>query len=202
MSASPATILAAMLTDRTQAPLIHVHYGGLAADMTALRRGRCRRRHRDRRRCGPCPGGGLSRRQSGRLIRRTSRASASTPTRTCRPATAARWLVRDPGDWLKRVRLASHQGLELRRMETLLASHGGAHARHCRARLQDELHRPAMPPSAASSCRRQPEFHERRLHIATQYVDRLAVGNGSIRFQGRNDFHRSCSSSFRQSGCR
>lgn len=35
MSASPATILAAV-TDRAKA-IIHVHYGGLASDMTALR---------------------------------------------------------------------------------------------------------------------------------------------------------------------
>ena len=177
MSASPATILAAV-TDRTKA-IIHVHYGGLASDMTALRAvlpPRIAIVEDAAHALGATYPDGSPVGSSGNLTCFSFYANKNLST-----GDGGAVAVRDP-ELAEKVRLASHQGLSSDAWKRF--SHPMAALTPTIAELGYKMNFTDLNASIGRvQLRRQPEFHDRRLHIATQYVDRLAVGNGSIRFQ-------------------
>lgn len=177
MSASPATV-AAVLTGKTKA-VVHVHYGGLASDMAALR---------------------ASLPKSVAIVEDAAHALGanypdgtpvgSSGNLTCFSFYANKNLstgdggavaVRDP-DLAERVRLASNQGLNSDAWKRF--SHPMAALTPGIAELGYKMNFTDLHASIGRvQLKRQPEFRDRRLRIATQYMDHLSAGNEAIRFQ-------------------
>lgn len=177
MSASPANILSAV-TDKTKA-VIHVHYAGLAADMSALR--------------AALPQHVAIVEDAAHALGATypdGRPVGSSGNLTCFSFYANKNLstgdggavaVCDP-ELAEKVRLASHQGLNSDAWKRF--SHPMAALTPGIAELGYKMNFTDLNASIGRvQLKRQPEFHDRRLRIATQYVDCLAAGNEAIRFQ-------------------
>ncbi len=177
MSASPAT-MAAMLTAKTRAA-IHVHYGGLAADMAALRRALPASiaiiedaAHA----LGAAYPDGSPVGSSGNLTCFSFYANKNLSTGDGGAVASS-----DP-EMIERVRLASHQGLNSDAWKRF--SHPMAALTPGIAELGYKMNFTDLQASIGRvQLQRQAEFHERRRSLAEQYVSRLAAGNHAIRFQ-------------------
>lgn len=177
MSASPETIAVA-LTDKTKA-VIHVHYGGLACDMAALRAALPSRvaivedaAHA----LGATYPDGSPVGSSGNLTCFSFYANKNLST-----GDGGAVAVSDP-ELAEKVRLASHQGLNSDAWKRF--SHPMAALTPGIAELGYKMNFTDLNASIGRvQLKRQPEFREWRLRIATQYFDRLSVGNEAIRFQ-------------------
>lgn len=177
LSASPATIVAA-LTDKTKA-VVHVHYGGLASDMSALRAALPQRvaivedaAHA----LGAVYPDGSPVGSSGNLTCFSFYANKNLST-----GDGGAVAVHDPG-LAEKVRLASHQGLQ---------SDAWKRFTHPMAALVPGITELGykMNFTDLQACigrvqlKRQPEFRERRLSIAKRYVELLSTATSTIRFQ-------------------
>lgn len=177
MSASPATV-ASVVTERTKA-VVHVHYGGLASDMAALRAALPQRvaivedaAHA----LGSTYPDGSPVGSSGNLTCFSFYANKNLST-----GDGGAVAVRD-SDLAENVRLASHQGLNSDAWKRF--SHPMAALTPAISELGYKMNFTDLNASIGRvQLRRQPEFHERRLRTATQYVARLSAGNGAIKFQ-------------------
>jgi len=177
MSASPMNILAAV-TDKTKA-VIHVHYAGLAADMSALRAALPEHvaivedaAHA----LGATYSDGSPVGSSGNLTCFSFYANKNLST-----GDGGAVAVRDSG-LAEKVRLASHQGLNSDAWKRF--SHPMAALTSGIAELGYKMNFTDLNACIGRvQLKRQPEFYGRRLRIATQYVDRFAAGNEAIRFQ-------------------
>lgn len=177
MSASPATILAAV-TDRTKA-VVHVHYAGLASNMVALRAAlppHVAIVEDAAHALGATYPDGSPVGSSGNLTCFSFYANKNLST-----GDGGAVAVRDP-ELAEKVRLASHQGLNSDAWKRF--SHPMAALTPGIAELGYKMNFTDLNASIGRvQLKRQPEFHDRRLRIATQYADRLAAANEAIRFQ-------------------
>lgn len=177
MSASPANILS-VVTDKTKA-VIHVHYAGLASDMSVLR--------------AALPPHVAIVEDAAHALGATyadGRPVGSSGNLTCFSFYANKNLstgdggavaVSDP-ELAEKLRLASHQGLNSDAWKRF--SHPMAALTPGISELGYKMNFTDLNASIGRvQLKRQPEFHDRRLRIATRYVDRLAAGNEAIRFQ-------------------
>jgi dTDP-4-amino-4,6-dideoxygalactose transaminase len=177
MSASPATV-ASVVTERTKA-VVHVHYGGLASDMAALRAALPQRvaivedaAHA----LGSIYPDGTPVGSSGNLTCFSFYANKNLST-----GDGGAVAVRD-SDLAESVRLASHQGLNSDAWKRF--SHPMAALTPAISELGYKMNFTDLNASIGRvQLKRQPEFHERRLRIAMQYVARLSAGNQTIQFQ-------------------
>lgn len=177
MSASPTTILAAV-TDRTKA-IIHVHYGGLASDMSALRAAlppRVAIVEDAAHALGAIYPDGTAVGSSGNLTCFSFYANKNLST-----GDGGAMAVSDP-ELAEIVRLASNQGLNSDAWKRF--SHPMAALTPSIADLGYKMNFTDLQATIGRvQLKRQPEFRERRLRIATQYMERLSAGNEAIRFQ-------------------
>lgn len=177
MSASPATV-AAVLTEKTKA-VVHVHYGGLAADMAALR--------------AALPAEVAIVEDAAHALGATypdGSPVGSSGNLTCFSFYANKNLStgdggavasRDP-ELAERIRLTSHQGLNSDAWKRF--SHPMAALTPGIAELGYKMNFTDLQASIGRiQLQRQPEFHDCRQRLAAQYVNRLAAGNQAIRFQ-------------------
>ena len=177
MSASLASILAAV-TDRTKA-IIHVHYAGLATDMSDLRAvlpARVAIVEDAAHALGATYPDGSPVGSSGNLTCFSFYANKNLST-----GDGGAVAVRDP-ELAEKVRLASHQGLNSDAWKRF--SHPMAALTPGIAELGYKMNFTDLNASIGRvQLRRQPEFRERRLRIAKRYMERLLAGNEAIRFQ-------------------
>ena len=177
MSASPATIAAA-LTDKTKA-VVHVHYGGLASDMVALRAALPQNvaivedaAHS----LGAKYPEGSPVGSSGNLTCFSFYANKNLST-----GDGGAVAVNDPG-LFEKVRLSSHQGLQSdawkRFTHPLSALTPGIAELGYKMNFTD-----LQATIGRVQLKRQPEFNERRLSVASYYVDRLSSVIADVRFQ-------------------
>lgn len=177
MSASPAT-MAAVLTAKTKA-VVHVHYGGLAADVKALR--------------AALPAGVAIVEDAAHALGAKypdGTPVGSSENLTCFSFYANKNLstgdggavaARDP-ELAERVRLASHQGLQSDAWKRF--SHPMAALTPGIAELGYKMNFTDLQAAIGRvQLERQAEFHDRRLRVATLYAAGLASGNGAIAFQ-------------------
>lgn len=177
MSASPATI-AAVLTEKTKA-VVHVHYGGLAADMAALRAALPKSvaivedaAHA----LGATYPDGSPVGSSGNLTCFSFYANKNLST-----GDGGAVAARDSG-LAEKVRLASHQGLQSDAWKRF--SHPMAALTPGIAELGYKMNFTDLQACIGRvQLRRQPEFHERRLRLAKYYAERLSRANCGMQFQ-------------------
>lgn len=177
MSASPETVVAA-LSNKTKA-VVHVHYGGLASDMRALRAALPQdvaivedaahafgARYPD-----GAPVG-----SSGNLTCFSFYANKNLST-----GDGGAVAVNDP-DLFEKVRLSSHQGLQSDAWKRF--SHPMAALTPGIVEIGYKMNFTDLQASIGRiQLKRQPEFCRRRLKVASYYVDRLSRAIGDARFQ-------------------